>query len=317
MPLSVSTSPEKERFHLWSAMPTPLLPDLELDLESLARSIEWQHGLSIEGLFVAGTCGEGPFLRDRQIDLLTRSTVELSAGRMPVSVQVTDNSAGRILDRIARAKDHGAQMATLAPPRFERFATPNTLGRLYREVLDRTPLPLCIYNLPFKTMVPLELVPELYAHPNLLMVKDSTADAARQKVGFEAAKKNPALLLLTGVEIGYYGDLVRGFRGGLLGTAILNANWARAMHDAIDAGDHAKARAISAHIDKFLLAIFGGPGVPSWMGGLKYCLARMGLFSHEATHLDMPADSETKARIDQLIADKFWEFDASQLAEAP
>jgi 4-hydroxy-tetrahydrodipicolinate synthase len=157
-------------------MPTPLLPDLELDLESLARSIEWQHGLSIEGLFVAGTCGEGPFLRDRQIDLLTRSTVELSAGRMPVSVQVTDNSAGRILDRIARAKDHGAQMATLAPPRFERFATPNTLGRLYREVLDRTPLPLCIYNLPFKTMVPLELVPELYAHPNLRMVKDSTAD---------------------------------------------------------------------------------------------------------------------------------------------
>lgn len=317
MPPVEPSSPATENFHLWSATPTPLLPDFEIDLESLARSIEWQNGLGIEGLFVAGTCGEGPFLRERQIDLLTRSTVELSAGRMPVSVQVTDNSSGRILDRIARAKDNGANMATLAPPHFERFATPNTLARLYREVLDRTPLPLCIYNLPFKTIMPLDLVPELYAHPNLRMVKDSTGDAERQRIGFETAKKNPALLLLTGVEIGYYADLIRGFRGGLLGTAILNANWARAMHDAIDAGDHAKARAISAHIDKFLLALFGGPGVPSWMGGLKYCLARMGIFSHECTHLDMPASPETQAVIDQMIASKFWEFDPSQLGEAP
>ena len=128
MPPIEPSSPTTENFHLWSAMPTPLLPDFEIDLESLARSVEWQNGLGIEGLFVAGTCGEGPFLRERQIDILTRSTVELSAGRMPVSVQVTDNSSGRILDRIARAKDNGANMATLAPPHFERFATPNTLA---------------------------------------------------------------------------------------------------------------------------------------------------------------------------------------------
>lgn len=317
MPDSEPASPSKDHFHLWSAMPTPLLPDMEIDLESLSRIIDWQHGLGIEGLFVAGTCGEGAFLRDRQIDLLTRSTVEMSAGRMPVSVQVTDNSAGRILDRISRAKDNGATLATLAPPRFERFATPGSMAKLYREVVERTPLPLCIYHLPFKTIMPLDLVPELYAHPNLRMVKDSTGDAERQRVGFEAAKLNPSLLVLTGVEIGYYTDLVRGFHGGLLGTAILNAAWARAMHEAIQAGDHSKARAISTHIDSFLLTIFGGAGVPAWMGGLKYCLVRMGLFSNETSHLDMPPNPATRSKIDALIEEKFWAFDSLHIAEAP
>ena len=307
----------KKKSHLWSAMPTPLLPNYEIDLDSLARCIQWQHDLGIEGLFVAGTCGEGAFLRDAQIDLLTRKTVELSAGRMPVTVQVTDNSAGRILDRIKRAKDSGADLATLAPPRFERFCTPRTLGRLYREVIEQSPLPLCIYQLPFKTVVPLELVPELYVHPNLRLIKDSTGDAERQKIVFETARKNPGLLVLTGVEIGYYADFIRGFDGGLLGTAILNAAWAIAMHEAVRDGDHDRARAISARIDEFLLAIFGGPGVPSWMGGLKYCLRRMEIFSHETSHLDMPADDLTMRRIDKLIEEKFWKFSPELLPARP
>ena len=111
------------------------------------------------------------------------------------------------------------------------------------------------------------------------------------------------------MEIGYYDDFVRGFDGGLLGTAILNAAWARAMHDAVRRGEHGKARAISARIDEFLLSIFGGPGVPGWMGGLKYCLRKMGLFSHEITHLDMPADAATMRRIDELVESGFWKID--------
>lgn len=305
----------KKKFHLWSAMPTPLLPDYEIDLDSLARCIQWQHGLGIEGLFVAGTCGEGAFLRDAQIDLLTRKSVELSSGRMPVTVQVTDNSAGRILDRIRRAKDNGADLATVAPPRFERFCTTRTLGRLYREVIEQSPLPLCIYQLPFKTVIPLELVPELYVHPNLRMIKDSTGDAERQEIVFATARRNPELLVLTGIEIGYYADFIRGFDGGLLGTAILNAAWARAMHDAVKDGDHEQARAISARIGDFLLEIFGGTGVPGWMGGLKYCLRRMGIFSHETSHMDMPADDVAMRRIDRLIDEEFWKFTPEALPQ--
>ena len=299
---------------LWSATPTPLTPEYEIDEESLARAVEWQQSLGIEGLFVAGTCGEGALLTDRQIDLLTRRTVEMAAGRMKVSVQVTDNSVARVLDRIERAKACGAGMVTVAPRLFERFATANTMRGFYLGILESSPLPVCIYQLPTPTLLPAEFIDEVYMHPNLQMIKDSTGNAERQRHVFSIAAQRSSLVVLTGVEIGYYTDFSRGFHGGLLGSAIINALWARGMHEAIQAGDHDLARAISAHIDDFLLQIFGGPLVKSWMGGLKSCLQKMGLFTHTTSHFDMPPDAETLASIDRLVSERFWEFDLAKLS---
>ena len=307
------TTPALNSSKLWSATPTPLTPDYEIDEESLARAVEWQHSLGIEGLFVAGTCGEGALLTDSQTDLLTRRTVEMAAGRMKVSVQVTDNSVARVLDRIERAKTCGADMVTVAPRLFERFATPNSMRRFYWDILESSPLPVCIYQLPTPTILPAEFIDEVYMHPNLQMIKDSTGNAERQKMIFAVAAKRPSLLVLTGVEIGYYADFIRGFQGGLLGSAILNARWARGMHEAIQAEDHDLARAISAHIDDFLYQIFGGPSVKSWMGGLKTCLQKMGLFTHTTSHFDMPPDAKTIEAIEKLVAERFWEFDLDKL----
>jgi len=297
---------------IWSASPTPLTPSYEIDEESLQRGIDWQYQLGIQGLFIAGTCGEGAFLTDGQIARLTRRSVEMSAGRMQISVQVTDNSPGRVLDRIARAKDSGAGMVTVAPPHFDRFATPAWLKKLYSEILSKSPLPVCIYQILGKALLPQEFIAEVYAHPNLVMIKDSTCNAERQKLVFAVAAQRPSLLVLTGAEIGYYADFTRGFHGGLLGSAILNAPWARGMHEAIRAGDHELARAISAHVDDFLYQIFGGPDVRFWMGGLKYCLHRMGIFSHTTSYLDMIPDEQTTAAIDALVSGRFWEFDAAK-----
>ena len=309
------TTPAPNSSKLWSATPTPLTPDYEIDEESLARAVEWQHTLGIEGLFVAGTCGEGALLTDRQTDLLTRRTVEMAAGRMKVSVQVTDNSVARVIDRIERAKTCGADMVTVAPRLFERFATPNSMRRFYWDILESSPLPVCIYQLPTPTILPSDFIDEVYMHPNLQMIKDSTGNAERQRMVFAVAAKRPSLDVLTGVEIGYYADFIRGFHGGLLGSAILNARWARGMHEAIQAGDHDLARAISAHIDDFLYQIFGGPLVKSWMGGLKTCLQKMGLFTHTTSHFDMPPNAKTVAAIEKLVAKRFWEFDLGKLPE--
>jgi 4-hydroxy-tetrahydrodipicolinate synthase len=295
--------------HLWSACPTPLTPKFEIDEDSLHRSVEWQHSLGIEGLFVAGTSGEGACLTDSAIDLLTRKTVEYSAGRMPVSVQVTDNSIDRVLDRIRRAQQSGVSLVTLAPPLFEVGVTDNSLLHFYGEILDRSPLPVCIYQLPRKTLLPTAFIEETCAHPNLRMIKDSTGDAARQKLVFAAAGKRSDLVVLTGIEIGYYDDYVRGFHGGLLGTAILNAKWARAMHTAISVEDHRLAKAISNHMGEFLYAIFGGKSIRSWMGGLKLCLHRMGIFTSTTSYYDMPPTKEVQESIEDLVARKFWEYD--------
>ena len=85
-----------------------------MDLESVARMVEHHVRLGVDGLFLAGTCGEGPWMSDRQKLALVQAVRENSAGRLRLAVQVTDNSAERVLEQI-HALD-GVDFAVVAQP---------------------------------------------------------------------------------------------------------------------------------------------------------------------------------------------------------
>ena len=52
---------------IWSALPTPLTPDFRVDEPSVERVIQAAVRDGINGVFLAGTCGEGPWLPERRI----------------------------------------------------------------------------------------------------------------------------------------------------------------------------------------------------------------------------------------------------------
>jgi len=49
---------------IWSAVPTPLTPTFRVDAPSVERMVQDSVRHGIHGLFLAGTCGEGPWLQD-------------------------------------------------------------------------------------------------------------------------------------------------------------------------------------------------------------------------------------------------------------
>src|SRR4051812_11108501 len=104
------------RTALWSAVPTPLTADLQVDEASVERMIEAAVADGIQGLFVAGTCGEGPWLRDRDRKKLMAAAVSVARGRLKIAAQVSDNSVARVLDNAAIARDAGVDIAVIAPP---------------------------------------------------------------------------------------------------------------------------------------------------------------------------------------------------------
>ena len=75
-----------------------------LDAASIGRLVEHHLKLGVTGVMLGGTCGEGPWLRADDRETLTRTTVAASAGRLRVALQVTDNSAGRVLANIEQAR---------------------------------------------------------------------------------------------------------------------------------------------------------------------------------------------------------------------
>lgn len=124
---------------IWSASPTPFTEHREIDRESVAKMVEHHISLGVDGLFLAGTCGEGPWMTDQQKLELLKSVQDAAAGRLRLAVQVTDNSAARVLEQVQALDD--VDFVIVAQPYLAMNVTPITLGRFYEEILERIPVP--------------------------------------------------------------------------------------------------------------------------------------------------------------------------------
>src|SRR5450830_1381022 len=90
---------------IWSAAPTPLTEKMEVDVASVKRMVEHHLRLGVNGLFLLGTNGEGAWLPERYRSTLVRKVVEYNKGKMLIAVQVTDNSAPRMLEKVQAAQE--------------------------------------------------------------------------------------------------------------------------------------------------------------------------------------------------------------------
>ena len=152
--------PNLEYYPLWSATPTPFDQNMEINVESAHRLVDHHIKLGIGGLFLLGTCGEGPWMPDRLRRELVKQVVEHNDGRLTIAVQVTDNSAARILKNIEMVREEGGDIAVVAAPYFVHRPNPAKIEKLYREVVEQSPLPIGIYDFGQRapTLVPLEVL---------------------------------------------------------------------------------------------------------------------------------------------------------------
>jgi len=100
------------------------------------------HGLAVGGL--ASECNK--LTVDERRDH-ARWTLEAAAGRVPVSVTVSDNTVGGQIESVARAADAGAAWAVLQPPPV-KSASEEELIRFFGAVADASPIPIGIQNAP-------------------------------------------------------------------------------------------------------------------------------------------------------------------------
>ena len=149
--------------------------------------------LGIKGLFLAGTNGEGPWLPERERRKLVSEVVKHAAGKMIISVQVTDNSSARVADNMRTAREDGADVVVISSPYFFFNATPSTLLAFYRESIDRSPLPVGIYDKgkSASVFVPGEVLKAVYEEEKVVLIKDSSLDPKHAAIALAARKKAP------------------------------------------------------------------------------------------------------------------------------
>jgi len=288
---------------IWSATPTPLRDDGTLDSPALSRLVAHHQKLKVDGLFLGGTCGEGPWLRDGERRELVRTVGAEAAGNLRIAGQGADNSAARILDQIDRAREDGAEVAIMAEPYFLLNATPENLNRLVTDVAKRSSLPLGLYNRGQNAKVPFpqETAAALCQLENLVLVKDSSLDPAFRQAALAARAANPGLSLLNGDEFQCAAYLQAGYDGLMLGGSIFNGAYARKIAEAVAAGDTAAATAYDEALKELNFAVYGGPKITCWLSGLKYLMVRPGVFPTWTNSLNYPLTPECRAAIDRLV----------------
>lgn len=156
---------------------TPLSDRDRLDQAGLERLIEHVVGGGVSGLFILGTTGEAPSLGYRLRRELIERVCQLTAGRVPVLVGITDTAFVESVALARSAADAGADAVVVSTPYY--FPAGQTELTCYIENLAaQLPLPLVLYNMPSLTKVwfEIETLKRLACIERIVGVKDSSGD---------------------------------------------------------------------------------------------------------------------------------------------
>jgi 4-hydroxy-tetrahydrodipicolinate synthase len=162
---------------VYPAVTTKFTTDDELDLDMFGLNLDAQLAAGVEGIILGGTLGESSTLTDSEKDRLLEFTLEKSAGRAPVIMNIAEGSTRDAIAAAQRAASLGADGLMVLPPMRYRTDHRETVA-WFRAIADATALPVMIYNNPvdYKTEVTLPMFGELLKHPHIQAVKESTRD---------------------------------------------------------------------------------------------------------------------------------------------
>lgn len=168
-------------FHgVLTALITPMKSDGAIDFPAYRRFIDWQIENGVSGLVPAGTTGESPTLSHKEHGEIVAQAVETAAGRVRVMAGAGSNSTQEAIEMARHAASVGVDALLVVAPYYNKPGQEG-LYRHYMAVADATELPLYLYNVPGRTVV--EVLPEtigrLAQHPNIVGVKDATANLVR------------------------------------------------------------------------------------------------------------------------------------------
>ena len=131
----------------FTALVTPFRGDGSLDLDALARLVEWQIESGISGLVPCGSTGESATLTPEEHIRVVRHVVEVASGRVPVVAGTGSNSTREAIELTSAARSAGADGALLISPYYNK-PTQEGLFQHFHAVARSTKLPIILYSIP-------------------------------------------------------------------------------------------------------------------------------------------------------------------------
>ena len=297
---------DSEKFYgVIPPMVTPLAEDGGLDVEGVSRLVEHILAGGVHGLFLLGTTGEATDLPYAVRRELVQRVCGQVGGRVPVLVGITDTVIDESLRLAEYAADCGANALVSAPPYYFAAGQPELVD-YYRNLADRLPLPLFLYNMPaqVKVSIDVQTVVELAKHPNIIGLKDSSGNIGYFNACRYAMRDRPDFRIFIGPEEAMGEVVLMGAAGGVAGGANLFPRTFVDLYDAATAKDVDKVRSLQERIMHVSSLIYGvGHHNSSFVKGVKCALSLMGICSGTLAAPREPFNASDRAIVRERLVE--------------
>jgi 4-hydroxy-tetrahydrodipicolinate synthase len=278
------------------ALITPL-KNGKIDAEAFQRHVEWQIDQGTHGLVPVGTTGESPTLTHDEHKRIIELSIEVAARRVPVIAGTGSNSTSEAVELTRHAKEAGADGALVVTPYYNK-PTQEGLYLHYKAINDCADIPIVIYNIPGRSVVDMsvETMARLAKLPNIVGVKDATADLAR--VSQQRAAIGHDFVQLSGEDATALGFMAHGGHGCISVTANIAPALCSEFQLACLGGNYKHALELQDRLMPLHDALF----VEANPGPVKYAAEKLGLCSSETRLPIAPLSPASRKRVEDALA---------------
>ena len=187
-----------------------------LDLAMFSQNIKAQVDAGVHGIVLGGTLGEASTLEDSEKRTLTTETVKLVEGKIPVMINIAEQTTKGAIDAANKAEEDGASGLMMLPP-MRYSAGDREVLEYFKAVANNSSLPIMVYNNPvdYKTEVTLDMFDVLLKCETIQAVKESTRDISN--VTRIKNRFGNRLKIMTGVDTLALESLLMGADGWVAG----------------------------------------------------------------------------------------------------
>ncbi|MFF3223212.1 4-hydroxy-tetrahydrodipicolinate synthase [Nocardia suismassiliense] len=248
------------------AMVTPFGTDGKLNVDAGVALAARLVDRGVDLLAISGTTGESPTTTEQEKADLLRAVVDAVGDRATVIAGAGTYDTAHSIELARNAQRAGAHGLLVVTPYYSRPSQEGLLAH-FTAVADATDLPVTLYDIPPRSVVPIatETIRRLAEHPRIVAVKDAKGDI------------NAGADLIANTDLAFYsGDdtlnlpwLSVGAAGFISVIGHLVPERLRELHTAYNAGEVARAREINASLVPLNAAMFRLGGVAMSKGGLR------------------------------------------------
>ncbi len=282
-------------------MITPLLEGDRVDRVALSQHIEFLIAGGVDGIFVAGSAGEGPLLTLGEWERLVGYTHEACRGRVPLLAGAMDTSTARVLEKIDILSRIGYERFVITPTFYIPLTSPNEHLRLFGACKERAgAMEMVAYNLPsnVNSNIAIGTMCEMARRGWIRLCKDSSEDMPYlRSLIAEGAKLG--LKVLQGSER-LAGE---GLLAGAVGLVNVGANYDPGTFSRICAAARRNDVAEVARLQQRIMLLKQHLllSADCWLAGVKYSVARQGIGTGRLASPLEPLTQEQEAFIGRFL----------------